>query len=57
MRRAGTAGVALGLDFAAVMAIGEALEADLELLAETLPDFEFAVVTALNEAADEGDSD
>lgn len=43
------AGVPVGLDFGAVLQMGEALGADSELLAETLPDFEAAVMASLND--------
>lgn len=47
------AGVPVGLDFGAVMAIGGGLGADLELIAEVLPDVEHALLSALAEEADE----
>lgn len=41
------AGVALGLDFGTIMTMGAAVDADLELLAETLPEFETVLLSAL----------
>jgi hypothetical protein len=40
------AGIPIGLDFGAIMPIGAAQDADLELLADTLPDFEAVVIAA-----------
>jgi hypothetical protein len=47
------AGVPMGLDFGAVMAIGAAQDVDLELLADTLPEYETAILTGLADQADE----
>jgi hypothetical protein len=44
----------IGLDFGAIMLIGAAQGADLELLSEVLPDFEAVVIASL---ADDGDDD
>jgi hypothetical protein len=43
------AGIPIGLDFGAIMLTGAALEADLELLAEVLPEFEAAVMAGLSD--------
>jgi hypothetical protein len=51
------AGVATGLDFGAIMAIAHAQDADLALLADTLPDFEIALLTRLNGDADDDSGD
>lgn len=40
-------GSPIGLDFTAVMLVGAGQDADLELLAETLPDFEAILVAAI----------
>lgn len=40
------AGIALGLDFGAVLALGQAQGADVELLAEVLPEIEPLVLAA-----------
>lgn len=40
-------GVAVGLDFGTIMTMGAAANADLELLAETLPDFETVILSAI----------
>ena len=44
-----------GLDFGAIMMIGAAQDADLELLAETLPDYEIALLSRLNAEGDDGE--
>jgi hypothetical protein len=43
------AGVPIGLDFGAIMLIGAAQDADLELLAEVLPEFEAIVIAGLSD--------
>lgn len=48
------AGAVCGLDFGAIMVMGDALDVDLELLAETLPDFESVL---LNRIAGESEGD
>lgn len=47
-------GIAVGLDYAAIMAVAAAQGADGELLSEALPEVEVAIVAALNGDA-EGD--
>jgi hypothetical protein len=47
------AGVPVGLDFVAVLKMGEALGADAELIAEALPDFEAAVLASFNDDLDD----
>ena len=42
------AGIPIGLDFTAIVLAGAASGADLELLAEVLPDFEVIVIAALS---------
>lgn len=42
-------GVVLGLDFGAVLALGQALGADAYVLAECLPAIEAAIVRKMNE--------
>jgi len=44
----------IGLDFGAVMAMGDALGCDLPLLAEVLPFVEYAIVEG---ASDDGDEE
>lgn len=41
-------GTAVGLDFGAVMAVGQARGADPELLSEALPDIEIAIIAGAN---------
>jgi hypothetical protein len=53
LRTAGMAGVPIGLDFGAIMLIGAAQDADLELLAEVLPDFEAIVIAAWRRRPDD----
>lgn len=48
-------GGAFGMDFGSVMAIGTALGADMELLADALPGVETARIAGLSDA--EGDDD
>lgn len=48
-------GVATGLDFGAIMMVAQGQGADLELLSETLPGFEAAVLAGLNGEMDNGD--
>jgi hypothetical protein len=43
------AGIPIGLDFAAIMLVAAAQDADLELLAEILPDFEAIVIAGLSD--------
>lgn len=47
------AGVPVGLDFGAIMTVAAALDVDVELLAEVLPDVETTILVALNDQADE----
>lgn len=42
------AGIPVGLDFGAVMAVAVAQEADLELLSDTLPEFEAALLAGMS---------
>lgn len=49
---------ALGMDFSAVLMMGGAQGADLEMLSEALPDFESALIASLSgeptQSSDEG---
>jgi len=47
------AGVPVGLDFGAVLAIAAAQGTDLDLLSDVLPDVEISIVSALNADANE----
>jgi hypothetical protein len=50
------AGVPIGLDFGAIMLVAAAQDVDLELLSETLPDFESIVIAGLSgDPTDESD--
>lgn len=42
------AGVPIGLDFTAIILAGAAQDADMELLAEVLPNFEAIVIAGLS---------
>ena len=53
--RAGSGG-AFGLDFPAFFKMGEALDADLELLAMVLPRVEAARIESLQEDSDDADA-
>jgi hypothetical protein len=53
LRRAGMAGVPVALDFGAVMAVGAAQDADLELLSDILPDFETVLLASYLEQSSE----
>lgn len=48
-------GVPVGLDFGAVMTVAAAQDADIELLAECLPEFEIALLAGLSGDVDEED--
>ena len=45
-------GVAVGLDFGAVMTMGAAREADLEMLADVLPFVESRILAAMRDDAE-----
>jgi hypothetical protein len=47
------AGVPVALDFAAVMAVGAAQDADLELLSDILPDYETVLLASTLEQSSE----
>jgi hypothetical protein len=47
------AGVPTGVDYGAVMLMGAAQDADLELLSDILPDFELVLLSAHQDAAEE----
>jgi len=46
-------GVPVGLEFGPVLAMAAALQADVELVAEVLPEFEVAILSAMNADASE----
>lgn len=48
-------GGAIGLDFGAVIALGEAMGADTSLLAEVLPDIERTILDAIHGGGEEED--
>lgn len=48
-------GVPVGLDFGAILAIGAATGADLEMLAEALPEAESAILSAMADGNDSED--
>lgn len=50
--RIGGAGQPFALDFGSVMALGQALAVDLQLLADALPVVEAVIVNRLAEASD-----
>lgn len=49
------AAAAVSLDFASVMAVGQAQGVDLALLSEALPEIEIAILAGANGEADEED--
>ncbi|WP_230770704.1 DUF7697 family protein [Sphingomonas sp. Leaf4] len=56
MRVSGT-GLPFALDYGAVMSVGQALGADLDMLADVLPRADAAIVRRINADSDEGGSD
>lgn len=45
----------VGLDFGAVMAVAQARRADLDLVADLLPEIEGVILKALREAREDGE--